>query len=563
MRHRRKSVLLIALLMAFALFGAACAGGGGGETGDDGQTGGEQEEAVQGGTVTFGAEQEPSESLNGILAVGNLFWEAVINNQVLEGAYEVQPDFSYEPELIEDDPELTEDPFSLTYTIRDEAEWSDGEPIDAGDMNFTVETYMNKKNAVVSRAGYDKITDVEMPDGPEGKTIKFTFSEPYAGWRDLFYRILPEHALQGEDFNKVWNKGIIDPKTGEGIANGPFMYEGKDSYKPGQSLTLVANENYWKGRPNLDEIVFRFGLEETTSEIQALKGEEVQAIYPQPQLELIPLLENPDFQIETNAGTTWEHIDFQFGNPLLKQQFVREAIAAGIDRDAIVERLFSQLEPELQPLNNMIFLSNSPFYEEHFQDVDADPARATQLLEDNGCTKGDDGIYECDGERMSFGFMSTAGNRLREIAFEIIQEQLRGVGIELKSEFGDPAVVFGAKGLVGGNYDLFMFAWVGSPDPAGSVEIHKCEGAQNYQGYCNEEVTKLLEKSDTIVDPEERADVMNQADALMAEDVPILPLYQKPTFFASSVSLQNAEDNPTSEGPTWNSEDWFLSDGGQ
>jgi peptide/nickel transport system substrate-binding protein len=559
MTDRRKSHWLIALLMAFALFGAACAGGGEEPT-EPGQDEGQEEEAVQGGTVVFGVEQEPSETLNGILAAGNLFWEAVLNNQVLEGVYEVQPDFSYEPELIESDPELTEDPFSITYTIREEAEWSDGEPITAEDMEFTLDTYMNKKWSVVSRAGYDKIEDVEITGD---KTIKFTFSEPYAGWRDLFYRILPKHALEGENFNKVWTNGIINPKTGEGIASGPFMYEDENSYKPGQSLTMVRNDNYWKGAPNLDEIVFRFGLEETSSEIQALRGEEVHAIYPQPQLELTPLLNNPDFGVETNAGTTWEHIDFNYAHPLLGEEFVRKAIAFGIDREAIVQRLFSELAPDLVPLNNMIFLTNSPYYEEHFQDVDADPDAATQLLEDNGCTKGGDGIYECNGERLSFGYMSTAGNRLRELTFEVVQEQLRGVGIEVKSEFGDPAVVFGNKGLVGGNYDIFMFAWVGSPDPAGSVEIHKCEGAQNYQGYCNEEVTELLEQSNTIVDPEERAEVMNQADALMSEDLPILPMYQKPTFFAYTTSLQNAQDNPTSEGPTWNSEEWFLSDGGQ
>jgi peptide/nickel transport system substrate-binding protein len=558
MTHRRKSHLLIALLTAFALLGAACASQN--DTGDNAPSGGatSTEEPVEGGTVVFGAEQEPSEGLNGDLTCCTLFWESVINNQVLEGAFEVQPDFSYAPELITEEPTPTEDPFSLTYNIREEAEWSDGEPITADDFNFTYETTINEKFDLASRAGYDQITKVDMPDGPDGKTVTFTFKEPYAGWRDLFDRVYPKHALEGEDFNKVWNDGIVNPKTGDPIASGPFMFS---DYKKGTSLTLAKNENYWAGAPHVDEIVFQF-VPETTSEIQALQGGEVQAIYPQPQLELVPLLQDPQFKVETNAGTTWEHIDFQFDNPLLKEQFVREAIVAGIDREAIIDQLFKDLEPDLAPLDNMIYLSNSEFYEPH-ERPDGDPDQAISLLEDNGCTKGSDGIYECNGERMSFGFKSTAGNKLRELAFEIIQEQLKKVGIELKSEFGDAAVVFGNKGLTGGVYDLFMFAWVGSPDPSGSVEIHKCEGSQNFQNYCNEEVTKLLEQSDHVVDPAERAEVMNQADALMAEDLPILPLYQKPTFFAYTTDLQNAEDNATQEGPTWNSEDWFLSEGSQ
>ncbi len=555
MTHRRKSHLLLALLTAFALFGAACAGGGGGDTPTDTGEGDQGEvEPVEGGTLVFGAEQEPSEGLNGMLTCCTLFWEAVINNQVLEGALEAQPDFTYEPELVTEEPTPTDDPFSLTYNIRPEANWSDGTPITAEDFEFTYETVINEKWDIASRAGYDQINDVQIEDD---KTITFTFDKPYAGWRDLFGRILPKHVLEGEDFNKVWQKGIVDPNTGEGIASGPFIFE---SYNPGADLTLVKNEEYWKGAPHLDEIVFQF-IPETTSEIQALRGGEVDAIYPQPQLELTALLEDPAFNVETNAGTTWEHIDFQYDNPLLKEQFVRQAIVAGIDRDAIIQQLFSELSPELEPLNNMIYLTNSEFYVPHFEDTVTGDSE--QILEDNGCTKGGDGIYECNGERMSFGFKSTAGNALRERAFEIIQEQLKGVGIEVENEFGDAAVVFGNKGLTGGNYDLFMFAWVGSPDPGGSVEIHKCGGSQNFQNYCNEEVTKLLEESDTIVDPADRAEVMNEADELMAQDLPILPLYQKPTFYAYTTELQGAEDNPTNEGPTWNSEDWFLTGGGQ
>lgn len=555
MIDRRKSHWLIALLMAFALFGAACAGGGGDEPAEPGGDEGEEVEPVEGGTLLFGAEQEPTEGLNGDLTCCTLFWENVINAQVIEGAFEAQPDFTYEPELITEEPTPTDDPFSLTYNIRPEANWSDGTPITAEDFEFTYETTMNEKWDIASRAGYDQIEDVSIEDD---KTITFTFKQPYAGWRDLFDRVYPKHVLEGEDFNKVWQKGIVDPKTGEGIASGPFIFE---SYNPGSDLTLVRNDEYWKGPPHLDEIVFQF-IPETTSEIQALRGGEVDVIYPQPQLELAAILQDPAFNVEANAGTIWEHIDFQYDHPLLKEQWVRDAIVAGIDRDAIIQQLFSELAPDLEVLDNMIYMTNSEFYEPH-ERPDAQPDQVATILEDNGCTKGGDGIYECNGERMSFGFKSTAENALRERTFEIIQEQLKQVGIEAENEFADAAVIFGNKGLSGGVYDLIMFAWVGSPDPSGSVEIHKCGGSQNFQNYCNEEVTKLLEQSDVTVDPAERAALLNEADALMAEDLPILPLYQKPTFFAYSTELQGAEDNPTDQGPTWNSEDWFLTGGGQ
>ena len=545
---RRRSLPLMALLLAVALLGAACGGNGDGNGGAEIDDGGEPQ---QGGTIVFGAEQEPAEGLNGDLVCCTLFWQRVLIDPTLYGAYQAQPDFTYKPQLLDGEAEITEDPFTITYKLLDEAVWSDGEPISAEDMEFTWQLFMDPKNNVASRAGYDQIKDAEIMDE---KTIKFTFKKPYAGWKELFVYIYPKHALEGENFNKVWTDEIVNPKTGEPIASGPFIF---DSYKKGSQLTLVRNENFWGQKAYLDEIVFRF-VPETNTEIQQLRGGEVDAIYPQPQLQLVDLTTQPDLEVQTSAGTTWEHIDFQYGNPLLANDYVRQAIAHGIDREALTSQLFKDLAPELAPLNNLIYMSNAPEYEEHFQIWDHDPAKATQLLEDNGCTKGGDGIYECDGQRLSFGFKSTAGNELRELAFEVIQAQLKEVGIEVKSEFGDAAVVFGSKGLVGGRYDLFMFAWVGNPDPSGSVEIHKCKGSQNFQNYCNEEVTDLLEQTDEILDPAQRAAVFNEADALMAEDLPILPLYQKPTFFAFNAKLHNAEDNPTQEGPTWNAGEWWI-----
>jgi len=564
MALRRRSALLIALLLTLSLIAAACGGTDDGDgEGVGGEGAGESElEPVEGGSLTFGAEQEPAEGLNGELACCTLFWQTVIFNRVLINAYEPNPDFEYEPtEMLAGEAEVQEaDPFQLTFNINPDAVWSDETPITSEDFMFTIETYLDEKNDMASRAGYDQI-DVENIEMPDDKTIVIPFNEPYAGWKEaLFQPLLPAHALEGENFNKVWTNEIVNPKTGEPIASGPFQFE---SYNKGSNLTIVRNENWYGDHlAYLDEIVFQF-IPDTSAEIQAARGGEVDAIYPQPQLELVDLTTEEGITIESNAGTTWEHIDFQYGNKLLAEDYVRKAIAQGIDRQAIIDQLFADISPDLELLNNLIFMSNAPEYEEHFQDYGGDPEGAIALLEENGCTReGEDGIFECDGEPLSFGFKSTAGNALRELTFEIVEEQLREVGIEVTPEFGDAAVVFGNQGLTGSKYDLFMFAWVGNPDPSGSVEIHKCEGGQNFQGYCNEEVSDLLEQSNTTVDPTERASLMNEADALMAEDLPILPMYQKPTFFAFTNRLQNAIDNATQQGPTWNAEDWFLSDEG-
>jgi peptide/nickel transport system substrate-binding protein len=260
---------------------------------------------------------------------------------------------------------------------------------------------------------------------------------------------------------------------------------------------------------------------------------------------------------EVDLGPIWQHLDFQFDHPALAQDFVRQAIAHGIDREAIVKRLVQPFAPDAEPLQNLIYVSNQEQYEDHFGIWNFDPAAATQLLEDNGCTTGGDGIYECDGEKLSFGYVSTAGNELRELMFQIIQAQLKDVGIQVKNEFSDPAVSLGEQ-LPAGDFDIIQFAWVGSPDPFGGNSIWLCEGGLNYNNYCNEDVTDLINQTNRALDPAERASLYNQADELMAQDLTVLPLWQAPQPFYYYDHVHGVDNNSTQQGITWNVGDWWI-----
>jgi peptide/nickel transport system substrate-binding protein len=246
------------------------------------------------------------------------------------------------------------------------------------------------------------------------------------------------------------------------------------------------------------------------------------------------------------------------GNPALRRLPVRQAIAYGINRPALVNRLFGVINPRLRPLHNTVYLSNSPFYEEHYNTYNYNPGRSRQVLERAGCRRGSDGIYACAGQRLSFRFSSTTGNQRRQLAFEIIQAQLKEVGIELRADFARAPVLFGDDYLTGSNYDLIMFAYVGTPDPGSSVEIMRCNGNQNYQKYCNRTVTRLVDQAKTELDERRKARLFNDADRQYSRDLPSLPLYQLPTYLAFKTSVRGMVDNPTQEGFAWNAYRWAL-----
>lgn len=542
------------LLVVLAMLATACGGGDNAEPeGDATETETETGEAIEGGTVTFGLDQEPA-MLMPWFNEGNQQATSIVMLSVLYPLWKITPDFQYEPLLLDGEPEVTEDPFTLTYKLKDEAVWSDGTPITVDDIEFTLDVVLNPDLDIVSRDGYDKI-DRSKTERVDDKTITYHFTEPYAPYRELFsvQPILPAHALKDADMATAMADTVP-------VASGPFTFE---SWTKGQNLTIAKNEQFWgEQKPRLDKVVFRV-IEDSNTQVQALRGDEIDMFYPQPQVELVEQVSGIEgVQYEVSAGPVWEHLDMNFAVPPLDSDYVRQAIIQGIDRNALAEELIKPMYPEAEVLNNVIWVNTQDQYEPHWDRWEYDPEAATGLLEENGCTKGSDGIYTCDGQRLSFEYVTTAGNELRELQFEIIQSQLKEIGVEAKPKLQDAATAFGTTLIAGPDkaWGLFNFAWVGSPDPQGGNTIWMCGGGQNYNSYCNEEVTSLIEQTNTTIDAAERADLYNQADELMAADVPIVPLYQKPTFFGWRDAVIGPKDNATQWGPTWNIEEWALTE---
>jgi peptide/nickel transport system substrate-binding protein len=546
------------LLVALAMVAAACAPGdddSAAPEGEPAQDSGDaadepEDERVEGGTILFGDEQEP-EILNPYLIDGNALVTTKAVTNILAGAFTITPDFTYQEDVIES-AETTEDPFTVTYNIREEAVWSDGEPVSAEDFEFTWQTVMNEDYAdqMTSREGYELVTEAAIEDE---KTITFTFSEAYAPWQLMFDNVLPAHHLEGEDFLTVWNESID-------ISAGPFLFDG---WTRGQQLRLVRNDAYWGEQPGIDEIVMRY-VPDVTTLTQQMRGGEINMFDPQPQVELIDQLDGmTNVEYETVAGAVWEHIDFNTLVEPLGEAYVRQAIIQGINREEIVEALVSPMDPDVQVLQNPIYMPNQDQYQPSYERWQYDPEAARQLLEDNGCAEGDDGIYECEGERLSFRFTTTGGNERRELTQQLVQANLADIGVEIEIDNNEGTEAFlrmDTPENCGGpcDYDLFLFAWVGSAEPQPNVNIYGCDRPQNWTAWCNEEATELMDSARSILDEQERADIWNQAAEIMAEEVPIIPLFQHVDVVAYQDNIRGAVPNPTTATVFWNSQEWHL-----
>jgi peptide/nickel transport system substrate-binding protein len=515
----------------------------------------------RGGTVIFGADQEPG-TLNVFVVGGDHLWASNAHYPTMAGTFIVTPKGTYRNDLASR-VTFTRRPFSVTYRIKPGAKWSDGRQLTANDYLFTYQTIMNKQWNIISTIGYEDIGRAQVVNA---KTFKITFKKVYAGWRDLFGEILPRHALQGEDFNNVWRNNINNPKTNRPIGSGPFLLQ---DWNRGTNMIFVRNNNYWGPKALLDRVIFRF-VPDTNTQVQQIRGGELDILNPQPQPSFTALRNVSGLRTQISRGPSWEKVDFNFrttGHPLVRRKFFREAIARGLNRSAIVRTVFGRILPgiTLPVLNSGIIMSTSAYYKPHWAQYAFNPTRARQVLQRNGCTRGGDGIYTCGGERASVRWTGTTGNQRREFTFEIAQSQLKNVGIELKSDFAPPATAFGPK-KTSGDYDMFDYAWTSaSPDISGWDSIYGCrtatEAQQNDQGYCNRTVDRLFKQGNAELDQKKQAALINQALAIMARDLVILPLYQLPGMVIHRTSLRGVLENPFSIGPFWTVRQWWKAAG--
>jgi peptide/nickel transport system substrate-binding protein len=506
----------------------------------------------RGGTVVVALHIDPP-SLNWYLDLGAPRSTSVISDQVLASAYhDVGRSGESAPDLIVGDPKITSRPFSLTYTIKQRARWSDGVPITARDFVFTWQLLARSTFKIPDgfRKVYGEIVKAKIL---APKKVRFVFRKPTLDWKGLFAPVLPWHALAGEDFDNVWRDRIDNPKTGRPIASGPFIVASRSR---GSSLTLARNANYWGKKAYLDRLSFRFLLD-YGDELRALLDGDLDLIQETADLAFGDLPNSPGIRVQSGQTTLWEHIEFQFGskgNPALRQPFVRQAIAYGIDRKTLTAQLYKGLAPGLKTNQSAIFLPFQRQYRPHWQIWGYSPQKAIRLLRSHGCRKGGDGIFSCDGRRLSFRFAST-GAGLRERTFDLIQLQLRRIGIDLVKDFSP---LFIRSLLPQGDWDLALFAWGRAVDPPGadSHDFWACKGELNYMTYCNRRVTRLLLKAATELRESRRTALLNQADALIARDLPTLPLFDKPGYLIYNRRIKNVTWNPIDV--LWNAQDWWI-----
>jgi peptide/nickel transport system substrate-binding protein len=501
-----------------------------------------------GGQLIYGSLQEPT-TANPLLS--DLLSTVEVGRLVFSGLVMTDDKGEWISDLAADVPTrenggVSPDGLTITYHLRPGVLWQDGTPFTSEDVNFTWQTLMNPKVNVVVRDGYNKITAVDTPDK---NTVVVHFREYYAPYLTLFSTILPKHILKDDDINTAeFNRAPV--------GTGPFIIK---EWRPGEAVILEANPNYYRGRPNLDTIVYKF-LPQNSDIINQLNIGELDIVGNVPFSLLDQLKTLDGVRTVLAPGRIWEHLDLNLDNPLFSDVQVRRAIALGIDRQALADNVLKGTAFAAVGDQSPISWAYNPVAKVSPRDVNAARAILTQA----GWMPGVDGIYTKNGRRLSF-VLTTASDTTREAVAQLISQQLKEAGIEVIIQLVDVGSLFHDV-LKKRHFEAVLYGSILGMDPENislwnSKNIPEKKNGylgQNYAGWRNSEVDFLTESGERTMDIDSRKQIYIRIQDLIVNEVPVVPLYFRSNIDAVSDTVVNYKPSHTPAGSLWNAWEWGM-----
>lgn len=524
----------------------------------------------KGGTITMAIWQEP-EHLNWELGTQTVLSD--IADFWAEGLLSTNEKGQFFPVLATEVPStsnggISADGLTITYHLRKGVKWHDGTDFSCADLQYTLQVIRTPNSGALHTALFSDVDSVECPD-PNTAVIKM--KRFFAAWLTLFNGnylayIFPRSAGKPEDIkNWAFNR--------KPVGTGPYMVT---EFVTGDHITLVRNPNYWQqGKPYLDKVVIRI-VPSSEVALQLMKNGEADIMWNNTEADLPTLQQMTNVKVFSalqpggerlilNSVKPGDPADNKTPHPILGDVKVRQAIALGIDKKTIIDKLlYGKALPGTSELNA------DPFNCTDIKPYPYDAAKAKQMLDDAGWKVGADGIRSKDGVRMRLKYQTTTGNKLREDSQVLIVENMKAIGIEFYIENMPSAVLLGGWAQNSprkkGNYDILMYTTNSSIDPhnqmytyfdSKSIPSPDNQGGINYSRWNDPQTDQLIEKAGTIPDWPQRKDLYCQAAARVVDGASHIYLYQRYKLHSFNNRVQGWISTPWL-GPAWNAADLWV-----
>ncbi|MEN9646517.1 MAG: hypothetical protein RL238_3186 [Actinomycetota bacterium] len=434
-------------------------------------------------------------------------------------------DFATEPGLAESW-EPSNDGLTYTYTLREGLKWSDGEPLTADDVAWTINT--SRDQEWINHAATTANLDAKVIDD---RTVEITTSVPDPKLPTMDVYILPKHIWEEQAAGDITTYAADD-----GVGSGPFTLQ---QWNPGQDWTMVANPNFWRGEPKFDQIVFRV-FTEGSAMVAALRSGEIDFVHDVPSEQFEGL--SGEDGIETVIGQQGGFSELAMngmaggigdGHPALQDLVVRHAIAKAIDRQALVDRVLlgqGEVNPILGVSPDSVWFPEIPEADQ----LNYDPEGAAKLLDDAGYLDTDgDGTREMPGggEPLQFRYAQLSDSDTAGPNQELITGWLQQIGIATEVTTYDQTQLTDV--IASGEYDLFVWGWTPFVDPDPMLSYFTCaqvttdaaSPGYNDANWCSDEYDALYEQQNQELDRATRIDLVHQMLTLFHNESTYVVLY--------------------------------------
>jgi peptide/nickel transport system substrate-binding protein len=435
-------------------------------------------------------------------------------------------DFATVPGLAESW-EVGDGGLSYTYTLRENLTWSDGEPLTADDVAFTINTSRDQEwiNHFSSTANLEATVI-------DDRTVKITSAVPDPKLPLMDVYILPEHIWASVAQGDITTYDALD-----GVGSGPFTLE---EWKSGQSWTMVANPNYYKGVPAIDQVVFRV-FTNGDAMVAALQQGEIDAAHsvPSSSFESLGNTEGIEAVFGQQGGFTQLAMNGMAGglgdgHPALQDIEVRHAIHRAIDKQALFDRVILGLGTPGLTLS----VSPDPVWQPEIpvdEQYTYDPAAANAALDAAGYLDTDgNGIREmADGsQELLFRYAERSESDIAAPIRELITGFLEEVGIATTVDVFDDTQL--TEVIASGEYDLFVWGWTPFTDPDSLLSYFTCAQlttdietvGYNDANWCSPEYDELYAQQNQELDRATRVDIVHQMLRLFYDESTYAVLFE-------------------------------------
>ena len=512
---------LVAALLGFGAMGAA------GQEGDGTTTSAPSDEEL---TLTVGLTQEidsPNVTVGYTVAayeVWNLMY-ATLTDKAAD-------DFETIPGLAESW-EGSEDGLTWTYTLREGLLWSDGEPLTADDVAYTINRSRDEEwfnhYATTQNLEATAIDDV---------TLEVTTSVPDPKLPTLDVYIVPQHIYEGISADDLGTYEATD-----GVASGPYSLS---ELRRGQDWTMTANPNYWAGEPTIDEVIFRL-FTNPDAMVAALEQGEIDAAHNIPSGSVERLEENPDVEVVQGQQGGFDELAMNAGaggigdgHPALEDIRVRQALAHAVDKETIVDRVLNGLGEPADAMSPSPDREWIPEIEEPFAfDLD----EANRILDEAGYEDTDgNGVREMPGggQELTFRWAVRTESENAQATYELVSGSLAEIGIDTEIETYNDTQLGPVIGR--GEWDLFVWGWTPFVDPDPLLSYFLCDQVStdpedpldyyNDANWCNEDYDALYEEQNQELDHDRRVEIVHEMLTLFYEEAAYSVLYYSPDLQA-------------------------------